>query len=283
MRNVTVFGNGVLGSQIIFQTAVHGFKVTACGRSVESLDRAKKSIAGIAERYQKEITGTTAEQIAQGLANITYTTDRAAAVADADLVIEAIIEDLKEKQTLYEDISGLLPERTIVCTNSSTLLPSDMVAFTGRPGKFLGLHYANHIWIQNSAEIMGTDQTDPAAFAAVMQFATDTGMVAVPLKKEKAGWLLNSLLVPLCVSGCLLYAGGYAEPKDIDSIWRIGTGAPHGPFEIMDVIGLKTVYQVLMMAQVPGAKEFAAVLKSDYIDEGKLGTATGEGFYSYKG
>jgi 3-hydroxyacyl-CoA dehydrogenase len=282
MKNITVIGVGVLGSQITFQTAVHGFKVTACDLSDDILDASKKAIESIATMYQVEIPGTTVGQITQGLANISYTTDPIAAVSDADMVIEAITEDLEQKRTLYRSIAGVLPARTIVCTNSSTLLPSDMMDATGCPERFLGLHYANHIWTMNCAEVMATSKTDPAVYEQVVQFATDTGMVAVPLKKEKAGWLLNSLSVPFLDAASKLYGGGYANPKDIDSIWRIGTGSPKGPFQYLDIIGLKTAYHIMSMSRDPDVQNFSKIVKEKYLDEGKLGIATGEGFYSYK-
>ena len=127
---------------------------------------------------------------------------------------------------------------------------------------------------------MGTADTDPAVFDEIVAFAGEIGMVAIPIHKEKAGYVLNSLLVPFLNAGYALAAGGYAEPKDIDNVWRIATGAPMGPFQITDIIGLTTPYNILSNAGAE-AKPLADWIKTNYIDKGKLGVATGEGFYSY--
>ena len=105
-------------------------------------------------------------------------------------------------------------------------------------------------------------------------------MVPIPIHKEKAGYVLNSLLVPFLNASYALAAGGYAEPKDIDNVWRIATGAPLGPLQITDIIGLTTPYNILSNAG-PEAKPLAEWLKATYIDQGKLGIATVHGFYDY--
>jgi len=159
-------------------------------------------------------------------------------------------------------------------------LPSDMKDSTGRPDRFLALHFANQVWKFNTAEVMGTDETDPAVFDRVVDFAEAIGMVPIPIHKEKAGYVLNSLLVPLLRAAGELAAGGYATPEDVDKVWQIATGAPLGPFRIYDVIGLATPYNILSHGDQQ-AQHIAAWLKENYIDAGKLGLATGEGFYRY--
>src|SRR5690606_37964799 len=109
----------------------------------------------------------------------------------------------------------------------------------------------------------------------------EIGMVPVPVRKEKAGYVLNSLLVPFLNSAAELAAGGYADPHDVDKVWRIATGAPMGPFQIYDIIGLNTPYNILSHGD-ERLQKLAAWLKENYIDKGKLGIASGEGFYSYK-
>lgn len=282
ITHVTVLGTGVLGSQIAFQTAFSGFDVVAYDISEDALAKAKASFAALAERYKKDVVPGAAEGGAsEALGRIRLTSDLADAVADADLVIEAIPEVLTLKQQTYEKLAVLAPERTIFATNSSTLLPSDIAAFTGRPDRFLALHFANQVWRFNTAEVMGTPQTDPAVFDTVVLFASRIGMVPIPIHKEKAGYVLNSLLVPFLNSAAGLAAGGYAEPADIDKVWRIATGAPMGPFQIYDIIGLMTPYNILAHSG-PAGEKVAAWLKENYIDKGKLGVATGEGFYTYK-
>ncbi|MBF6240597.1 3-hydroxyacyl-CoA dehydrogenase [Nocardia otitidiscaviarum] len=280
IRKVTVLGTGVLGSQIAFQTAFSGFDVTAYDIDGEALDAARERFAKLAGIYRSDVQGGGDGKAEQTAESITLTSDLGDAVRDADLVIEAVPEVLSIKQETYEKLGKLAPERTIFATNSSTLLPSAMKDFTGRPDKFLALHFANQVWKFNTGEVMGTTDTDPAVFQAVVDFAAAIGMVPIELHKEKAGYVLNSLLVPFLNSGMALAAGGYAEPEAVDKTWRIATGAPMGPFQILDVIGLTTPYNILANGDENG-RQLAKWLKDNYIDKGKLGIATGEGFYKY--
>ncbi|MBC7302043.1 MAG: 3-hydroxyacyl-CoA dehydrogenase [Nocardia sp.] len=281
-RKVTVLGTGVLGSQIAFQSAFRGFDVTAYDINDAALTAARARFDELATVYQQDVEGADASNTAAAATGITLTTELATAAAEADLIIEAVPEVLGIKRDLYRELGALAPERTVFATNSSTLLPSDIVDYTGRPDRFLALHFANHVWKFNTAEVMGTDRTDPAVFAAVVEFAKAIGMVPIELHKEKAGYVLNSLLVPFLNSGIELAAGGYAEPPAVDETWRIATGAPMGPFQILDIVGLTTPYNILVNGS-DAHKKLAAWLKENYIDKGKLGVASGEGFYRYSG
>lgn len=281
IRKIMVLGTGVLGSQIAFQAAYSGFAVTAYDITPEALDKARERFAGLATTYEAEVPGAALGRAEETVGKIQLTTDMAAAVAEADLVIEAVPEVLDIKRDIYSKLAELAPARTIFATNSSTLLPSDLKDFTGRPDRFLALHFANRIWKFNTAEVMGTPDTDPAVFDALVKFATDIGMVPIPIRKEKAGYVLNSLLVPFLNAAAELAADGYADPQDVDKVWRIATGAPMGPFQIYDMIGLNTPYNILSHGDARG-QQIAAWLKENYIDKGKLGIASGEGFYSYK-
>lgn len=281
IRNVTVLGTGVLGSQIAFQTAYSGFNVTAYDIGEAALAQARGRFGALVETYSREVEGAATGKAADAVSRILLTSDLAAAVVDADLVIEAVPEVPAIKQRTYQKLASLAPAKTIFATNSSTLLPSDLKAFTGRPDRFLALHFANNIWKFNTAEVMGTDETAAAVFDAVVAFAAAIGMVPIPMHREKAGYVLNSLLVPFLNAAAGLAAGGYAEPEDIDKVWRIATGAPMGPFQIYDIIGLTTPYNILSQGD-ESARALAAWLKENYIDKGKLGIASGEGFYHYK-
>ncbi|MBB5915095.1 3-hydroxybutyryl-CoA dehydrogenase [Nocardia transvalensis] len=280
IRKVTVLGTGVLGSQIAFQTAFSGFDVTAYDISDEALAGAKDRFTTLAATYRAEVAGAGDGKAERTESAITLSSDLAQAVRDADLVIEAVPEVLSIKRETYEKLAEAAPERTIFASNSSTLLPSDMKDFTGRPDRFLALHFANRVWQFNTAEVMGTADTDPAVYRAVVDFATDIGMVPIELHREKAGYVLNSLLVPFLNSGIALAAGGYAEPEAVDKTWRIATGAPMGPFQILDIIGLTTPYNILANGG-ENEQQLAKWLKDNYIDKGNLGVATGEGFYHY--
>lgn len=280
IEKVTVLGTGVLGSQIAFQTAYSGFDVSVYDISADILDLARKRFAELAAIYEKEVPGATVGKTAEAIGRIAFHTDLAEAVVDADLVIEAAPEVMKIKREIYEKLGKIAPAKTIFATNSSTLLPSEIKDFTGRHDRFLALHFANSIWKFNTAEVMGTPDTSPAVFDTVIAFASQIGMVPIPLRKEKAGYVLNSLLVPFLNAAAELAAGGYAEPQDIDQVWQIATGAPMGPFEIYDIIGLNTPYNILSNGNAH-EKKIAAWLKQNYIDKGKLGVSSGEGFYTY--
>lgn len=196
-------------------------------------------------------------------------------------MIEAAPEILDLKRELYSQLGRLAPPETIFATNSSTLLPSDIAESTGRPDRFLALHFANQIWLRNTAEIMGHASTDPAVYELVVDFARQIGMEPIELKKEQPGYVLNSLLVPLLGAAQGLLVDGVAEPATIDKTWRIATGAPNGPFEILDVIGLTTAYNVAAASDEERSQLVARYLKQHYIDQGKLGRISGEGFYTY--
>ncbi len=310
IKNVVVAGGGVLGSQIAFQSAYKGFNVKVWLRSEGSIERAKpkferwknvylqtleamktnpaayaRGLADSPELSDEQIEALKA-QVEKAAESIVLTTSYDEAFGDADLVIEAIAEEPKQKIELYAEMQKHLPERTIVCTNSSTMLPSQFAEYTGRPAKYLALHFANEIWKNNTAEVMGHPGTDPAAYEQVAEFAGKIGMIPLRLKKEQPGYILNSMLVPFLTAAESLLANGVADPETIDKTWMLATGAPVGPFRILDIVGLVTAYNIVVMnpqasdpETTPG--KIAATLKK-YIDEGKTGVNAGEGFYKYK-
>lgn len=312
-KKIVVAGGGVLGSQIAYQAAYCGFDVTIWLRSESSIGRCQPKLDNLHKVYEETINkmatpeGQTPSTWARGIADydsfdknkcleksekayqsIKLELNLAEAVKDADLIIESMAENPEEKITFYKNLANLLPEKTVIVTNSSTLLPSKFAKYTGRPNKYLSLHFANSIWKNNTAEIMAQPKTDMKYFDKIMKFAEEIRMIPLPVKKEKSGYLLNSMLVPLLFSGMDLYVNGISDPESIDKAWTLGTGAPKGPFQILDTVGLKTAYNiVLMYVKIPSFlapynfKGMEKMLKS-YIDAGKLGMSSGEGFYKYK-
>lgn len=280
ITNVTVLGTGVLGSQIAFQTAYSGFTVTAYDINDDALAAARTRFEGLVKTYEAEVEGAKDGKAAAAFDRIRLTSDLADSVKDADLVIEAVPEVLDLKKSIYTELGAVAPEHTIFATNSSTLLPSMIKDSTGRADRFLALHFANRVWQFNTAEVMGTSETDPAVFDKVVAFAEEIHMVPIILRKEKAGYVLNSILVPWLDAAMELAAGDFAEPADVDRTWRIATGSPMGPFQILDVIGMQTPYNISLARGEEGAAR-AAWLKENYIDKGKMGMASGEGFYKY--
>lgn len=312
MKNIVIMGGGVLGSQIAFQTAFCDYNVTVWLRSEGSIERTKAKLELVKNSYMDAINlmampeGKSFNNWCRGIADadnfnkdelinkvmglsdkIKLELDMKKALEDADLVIESMAEDFEAKKDLYLKMAPLLPEKTIVVTNSSTMLPSKLAKYTGRPDKFLALHFANSIWKNNTAEVMMHPKTEEKYFNEVMEFTKSIRMIALPLKKEKSGYLLNSMLIPLLFSGMDLYVNGVSDFESIDKAWLLGTGAPKGPFQILDTVGLETAYKIVeMYLKVPSFlapynfKGMAKVLK-EYIDAGKLGKASGEGFYKY--
>ena len=312
MNNVVVAGGGVLGSQIAFQAAYCGFNVTIWLRSESSITRTKPKIDHLKDVYTDTINkmatpeGCTPDIWAQGISDyddfdrsaclarvenayssLKLELDMGKAVSDADLVIESMAENVEDKIAFYKKLAPLLPEKTIIVTNSSTLLPSKFAKYTGRPEKYLSLHFANSIWQKNTAEIMVQSKTDTRYFDEIMNFAKEIRMIPLPVRKEKSGYLLNSMLIPLLFSGMDLYVNGISDPESIDTAWVHGTGAPKGPFRILDTVGLTTAYNIVeMYVKIPSFlapynfKGMARMLKG-YIDQGKLGESSGEGFYKY--
>ena len=317
-KKIVVAGGGVLGSQIAYQAAYCGFDVTIWLRSEGSIGRCQPKLDNLKKTYidalnlmadpvkgeanwclgLAEVGKFDLDECLKKVENIDVKLelDMAKAVKDADLVIESMAENADDKIKFYTTLAPLLDEKTVVVTNSSTLLPSAFAKYTGRPDKYLSMHFANSIWKNNVAEIMVQDKTDKKYFDMICEFANEIRMLALPVLKEKSGYLLNSMLVPFLLSGLDLYANGISDPESIDLAWTKGTGAPKGPFKIFDTVGLTTALNIVNQYQkVPGLfkpmlskmmmpynfKGMKAILEK-HIAEGKLGMSSGEGFYKYK-
>ena len=319
IKKVVVCGGGILGSQIAFQSAYSGFDVTILIRKEDNMDAVYDKLNNLKNTYIETIENMDQKKPhdaswARGIAEpnnfdknlckenvqkahklIKVVNEQPVALANADLVIESITENLDIKNAFYKQIAPLLAEKTIVVTNSSTILPSKMAKATGRPEKYLAMHFANLIWKNNIAEIMGHDKTDAKNFDIIVEFAKAIKMIPLEAREEKAGYLLNSMLVPFLLCAMDLVANGVSDPATIDKAWTLGTGAPHGPFQIMDTVGLVTARNIVLQYQkVPNLFDpllkkmmmpynFDGMLKvlDKYVDAGKLGKSTGEGFYKY--
>jgi 3-hydroxybutyryl-CoA dehydrogenase len=309
-KKIVVAGSGVLGSQIAYQTAFKGFDVTIWLRSEGSIERAKPKLERLKNIYLEtlEAMKTNPAAYCRGLSDkqdlteeeidalkekainaydsLTLTTSYEEAAKDADYVIEAIAEDPEQKIAFYQELSKYLPEKTVLATNSSTLLPSTFADYTGRADKYLAMHFANNIWQFNTAEIMGQPKTEQKYYDMVVEFAEAIGMVPIKLKKEQPAYVLNSLLVPFLQSAQGLWANDVADPETIDLTWKLATGAPTGPFQIIDVVGLTTVYNIAIMnpeAKDPNSTAGKIVKKiKEKIDAGELGINAGKGFYEYE-
>ena len=285
LNNLTVLGGGVLGSQIAWHSAFKGKRVMVYDLHQQGLDSCELALNRYDAMYRGELDASE-EDISGTRSRLEFTTDLATAVAGADLVIEAVPEIPEVKIQTYSDMAGLLPEHTLLATNSSTLLPHDFAAFTGRPEKYCALHFANKIWEMNIGEIMGHAGTSEATLAAVTRFAIEIGMVPIPVAREQNGYVLNSLLVPVLNAAQTLLTNGVATPEVVDRAYMImNRGCTRGPFGILDIVGMTTAYNVFSYwGETNGDEQMsnnADYIKTHFIDQGKMGLASNEGFYRY--
>lgn len=315
-RHIVVAGGGVLGAQIAFQTAFKGFDVTIWLRSEGSIGRTEPKLERLYNVYRAEIARVEAalkageplelprgfgaadsvkseadiqrlyEAVETAKKNLKLSLDLEACAKEADFIIESMAEDREAKREFYAKLAPYLDDKTIVATNSSTMIPSMFSDLMPYPGNYLALHFANNIWRSNTAEVMGHSGTSKEAFAEVLAFAAEIGMIPLELHKEQPGYILNSMLVPFLSSAEALWANEVADPETIDKTWKLGTGSPLGPFQILDIVGLQTAYNIVAMnpesqnpESTPG--KIAAGLKAK-IDAGKTGINAGEGFYRYE-
>ena len=313
MKNITVAGGGVLGSQIAFQTAFCGFDVKIWLRSEESIGRTKPKLDRLYNIYKttlneaKKSLGTgkvfprglitdsskvtesdideLLEAVDKAYKEIKLTTSLEEACKDADLIIESMAENPEAKIAFYRSLDTHLEAKTIVATNSSSMVPSQFREYLSKPQQYLAIHFANNIWISNTAEIMGHSTTSKGAYEAVAKFASDIKMIPLRLMKEQPGYILNSMLIPFLNAGQMLLANEVADPATIDLTWRLGTGSPYGPFQILDIVGLNTALNIV--SNNPLSKDPTTVqgkikaILEKYIAEGKTGVNAGEGFYKY--
>ena len=315
-KKIVIAGGGILGSQIAFQSAYCGYDVTILIRNQDAVEEVKEKLNKLYKTYIETIhlmsnnkdwargissidsfnESECLEKVERALNSIKIVSDQSEALEDTDLVVESITENFDAKAELYKELAKIMPEKTVIVTNSSTLLPSKLAKYTGRPEKYLSLHFANSIWKNNIAEVMKHDKTDDKYFNEIIKFAESINMIPLAAKGEKSGYILNSMLVPFLLSAMDLLANGIADPETIDKAWTLGTGAPKGPFQIIDTVGLETAKNIVLQYQkVPDL--FDPLLKkmmlpynydgmlrilNEYIEQGKMGKVTKEGFYKYE-
>lgn len=285
LDRLTVLGAGVLGGQIGWHSAFKGKTVVVYDPFPEALQKARIAHATYAQVYQGE-QGARDADIAATNSRLTYSGDLEAAVARADLVIEAVPEVPETKTRVYRDMAGLLPSHALIATNSSTLLPRDFADATGRPEQYCALHFANLIWRANLAEIMAHPGTTRETLTAVAHFAIEIGMVPIAVQKEQNGYVLNSWFVPLLNAAVSLVVNGVCTPEDLDRTFLIANrGCAIGPCGLIDVVGMKTVYDVSSYwGTANGDAQLlsnAAYVKERFLDRGLQGLMGGEGFYKY--
>lgn len=285
IKNLTVMGSGVLGGQIAWHSAFKGKTVTVLDIAEEPLAACRLAHDQYAEIYLQQL-GASEQDIADTRGRIRYETDTASAVANADLVIEAIPEVPAIKSAAYRNMAPLLPQHTLVATNSSTLLASDFAEDTGRPAQYCALHFANLIWTMNLAEIMAHPTTSEDTLTQIAEFAIEIGMVPIPVEKEQNGYVLNTWFVALLNAAQTLVTNGVSSPEMVDRTYMIANrGVATGPLGLIDIVGMQTAYNVILHWGNENSDEQmlknADYIQSHFIDKGLMGLSTGQGYYSY--
>lgn len=285
INNLTVMGSGVLGGQIAWHSAFKGKTVVVLDIAEEPLAACRLAHDQYAEIYLQEL-GASQQDIADTRERLSYETDTARAVSSADLVIEAVPEVPAIKSAAYRNMAPLLPEHTLVATNSSTLLASDFAADTGRPTQYCALHFANLIWTMNLAEIMAHPTTSEDTLTQIAEFAIEIGMVPIPVEKEQNGYVLNTWFVALLNAAQTLVTNGISSPEMVDRTYLIGNrGAAIGPIGLIDMVGMNTAHNVLVHWGNENSDEQmlknAEYIQSRFIDKGLMGLPSGQGYYSY--
>ena len=280
IQRVLIVGAGAIGRQIAVQCASHGFNVTLCDKNQNSLGSAVNECRDLFKALgdQKQLT---AEEISSAMARIQPTCDPRAAAADADLLIEAVPEQLQLKREVFSEFHQYCPPRTLFTTNTSMLLPSMLAASTGRPAQFAAFHF---LMESELVEIMPHAGSSTETIEALQAVARRLGHVAITCHREQPGYLVNTMLMALNASALTLAANGVASIEDIDRGWMKGVNVDRGPFGILDVVGIDTAWQITEYGakwiKNPQTKKNADYLKQ-YVDQGFLGVKSGRGFYTY--
>ena len=284
IKKVLIVGAGTMGQQIGFQCAMYGFETVVYDVSDESLEICRACHRRLAGLFVAR-RGADQHRVDAALDRLSYSSDLPTAAREVDLVSESVPEIPEIKAEVYRQLNTACPERTIFTTNTSTLLPSQFAEATGRAARFVALHFANPIWDSNIGEVMAHEGTDPEIVERVLEFAAQIGMVPIRLEREHHGFISNSLLVPLLMAAQELVTNGIASHQDVDKTWMVMTKMATGPFGIMDLVGLETAYNIshhgAEAKNDAQMRKNAAYLKKHFVDQGKLGIKSGEGYYTY--
>jgi 3-hydroxyacyl-CoA dehydrogenase len=291
IKKVGVVGCGLMGHGIVQVAAQGGFDVVALETEQGALDkgiaRIEKSLAKLASK-SVEKGKATAEAAEAGAAatraRITPSLNKAD-LADCDLVVEAIVENLDVKRALFAELGGLCKAETIFASNTSSFPISEMAAASGRAERMVGLHFFNPVQLMRLVEVVRTDKTDEDVFAAARAFGEACGKAPVACK-DTPGFVVNRLLVPYMVQAMQMLDRGDASKEDIDTAMQFGCGHPMGPFTLTDYVGLDTTLSILegWCDRYPDEPAFGIPdsLKVR-VQAGKLGRKSGEGFYKWDG
>ncbi len=281
IKKVGICGLGLMGSGIAELASKAGIDVVACEVNDKFLEkgmgRINKSLGRAVEKGKLDEAGKTAI-----LGRINATTDYKA-LADCDLVIEAIIESFEEKKKLYQMLDGIVKKDAIFASNTSSLSITEMGATTERAEQFCGLHFFNPVPVMKLVEVVKTVATSDATFEAAKAFGEKVGKVVVSCN-DTPGFVVNRLLVPYLLDAIRALESGVATKEDIDNGMKLGCGHPMGPLELTDFVGLDTTYFIaeILFAEFKQHHYAAPPLLKAMVMAGYLGRKSGRGFYDYR-
>ncbi len=285
IQKVGVVGCGLMGHGIAQVAAQGGCMVVVYEAEQKALDaglaRIDKSLAKLAEKAKEKGGSFDAAGVR---ARISGSLDKQA-LADCDLVVEAIVENLDVKKALFAELGKLCKADTIFASNTSSFPIGAMAEASGRPARFVGLHFFNPVQLMKLVEVVRTDKTDAAVFEAARAFGVACGKTAIACK-DTPGFVVNRLLVPYMSQALLMLERGDASAEDIDVAMKLGTGYPMGPIELTDYVGLDTTLSILegWVKAHPNEPAFVipGILQRKCAEK-KYGRKSGEGFYKWQG
>lgn len=282
IRKVAVLGCGLMGSGIAEVAARAGYETWVREVTDELAEKGKDSIArSLGRAVERGRLG--AEERDAALARI-HTTTELDALSDADIVIEAVTEDLAIKNELFRALDELCPPETIFASNTSSLTIADMAAATRRPDRMVGLHFFNPVPVMKLVEVVRTIATDEAVFRRAFDFARSLGKEPI-VAKDTSGFIVNRLLVPYMLDAIRALEQGLGSIEDIDKGMVLGTGYPMGPFTLSDFVGVDTLYRIaeIMFDEYREPRFASPPLLRRMVSMGYYGRKSGRGFYDYSG
>ncbi len=279
IKKVGVLGCGLMGSGIAQVAAMAGFDVTSLEVEQRLID---KGFAGIDKSLTKFAEkGTLKEKPEAVRARLKGTTNRQD-LADCDIVIEAIIENVQQKKDMYDSLDGIVKREAIFATNTSSISVTELMAATNRPERFIGLHFFYPVPLMKLVEVVKTIATAPEVYHTAYEFAKKLGKVPVRTS-DKTGFIVNRLLVPYLLDAIRAYEEGVGSIEDIDNAMKLGCGYPMGPFTLLDFVGLETTYYItqVMYDEFKERRFASPPLLKRLVMAGWYGRKTGRGFYNY--
>ncbi|XP_018323022.1 probable 3-hydroxyacyl-CoA dehydrogenase B0272.3 [Agrilus planipennis] len=287
IKNVTIIGGGLMGSGIAQVTAQSGQNVTIVEVNDGAIKTAEKRISDSLVRVGKKLykdNPQEAEKFVQGTkSKVRGVTDVGEGVKNADLVIEAIVENIDVKHKLFKQIDTLAPPSALLASNTSSLSIRDIASVTNRKDKFGGLHFFNPVPVMKLLEVVTTPELSEESYKSFMEWGKSVGKVCVTCK-DTPGFVVNRLLVPYMAEALRMYERGDASAKDIDIAMKLGAGYPMGPIELVDYVGLDTTLFIIegWHKKFPDNPLFVPPesLKK-LVAEKKFGVKSGEGYYKY--